>query len=457
MSAPASAGYTERERFEALADALLGADAAVDRTSLYLRAECSDFLRFNHAALRQATSVVQQAQATLAVERGLRRAESTLSLSGHAGLDGPRLRDERALLVAQLDLISDDPWLQVPTAATHSHRDDRGTLPDAGHVIASVNDVAGARLKQDMVGFCASGPIVHAFADSLGSRHWHRVETFHFDWCLYQRADKAVKTAYAGSHWDDAVLAARLEEAAMRVPLLARGSKVLPPGSYRAAFSPAATVELVGTLGWSGFSLKDRRTGFSSLARLADGSATFASGFHLDEDVAGGHAPAFTAEGFVKPACVSLVEAGRLPASGGTLNSPRSAAEYGVDANGANEDESPEALRLAAGTLAHGDLLKALDTGLYVSNLWYLNYSDRAACRMTGMTRYACFWVERGELVAPVDVMRFDDDALRLFGPGLVALTDAPEVSPNSDTYGARQLASVTTPAALVEGFRLVL
>ena len=53
--------------------------------------------------------------------------------------------------------------------------------------------------------------------------------------------------------------------------------------------------------------------------------------------------------------------------------------------------------------------------------------------------------------------MRFDDDVLRLLGSGLVALTDAPEFTPESDTYGGRQLGSVTAPAAVVEGFRLTL
>ena len=57
--------YTDPVSFEALADALLRVDPSVDRTSLYLRAESSDFLRFNHAALRQATSV-EQAHVTLA-------------------------------------------------------------------------------------------------------------------------------------------------------------------------------------------------------------------------------------------------------------------------------------------------------------------------------------------------------------------------------------------------------
>jgi len=448
--------YTDPVAFETLADAVLRVDPSVDRTSLWLRAEASDFLRFNHAALRQATSV-QQAHVTLAVERGQRRAESTLTLGGEPALDVQRLRSERELLLSQLDLISDDPWLSYPKTATHSHRDDRGALPEAGHVIALVHELAGVKLEQDLVGFYAGGPVAHAFADSLGSRHWHRVESFHFDWCLYHRADKAVKTSYAGTRWDDAAFAAKLEEAARRMPLLARDVRTLQAGAYRAAFCASAMVELLGTLGWSGFSLKARRTGVSSLMRLERGEATFDAGFNLDEAVALGTAPAFTAEGFVRPVRVALVEAGKLPASGGTLNSPRSAAEYGVAANGVGAQESPEALRLGPGSIAQADLLSALDTGLYVSNLWYLNYSDRQACRMTGMTRYACFWVEGGKLVAPVNVMRFDDDALRLFGSGLVGLTDTPEVTPNSDTYGARLLGSVTTPAAVVEGFRLTL
>ena len=448
--------YLEPAAFDALCTELLRADPAVDRTTLYLRSESSDFLRFNHAALRQATNV-QQAYLTVAVERGQRRSESTLSLSGDPATDAVRLKAERTLLIAQLDLIADDPFLQRPSAAAQSQRDDRGLLPDAGHVIACVHEMAALRLKQDFVGFYAAGPVAHAFADSLGSRHWHRVESFHFEWCLYHRADKAVKTVYAGTHWDDAAFAARLEEAAQRVPLLAREPRTLKPGAYRAALAPSAMVEILGTLGWSGFSLKARRTGVSSLMRLQRGEATFAPGFHLEEANAQAPTPAFTEEGFTRPARVALVDGGQLPASGGTLNSARSAAEYGLQANGVGTGESPQALHLRGGSIADNELLRALDTGLFISNLWYLNYSDRAACRMTGMTRYACFWVEGGELVAPINVMRFDDDALRVFGSGLIGLTATPEFIPGGDTYGCRGLASVTTPAALVEGFVLTL
>jgi predicted Zn-dependent protease len=94
---------------------------------------------------------------------------------------------------------------------------------------------------------------------------------------------------------------------------------------------------------------------------------------------------------------------------------------------------------------------------VYISDLHYLNYSDRQACRMTGMTRFACFWVERGRIVAPIGVMRWDDSLLRMFGPGLVALTQGAELVPDAGTYGERQLRSVTAPGALVEGFRFTL
>ena len=130
-------------------------------------------------------------------------------------------------------------------------------------------------------------------------------------------------------------------------------------------------------------------------------------------------APVFSADGFIKPAAVPLVVDGKMV---NRLVSPRSAAEYGVEKNGAGAHEFPSALAMAPGQLAPEDALKALGTGVWVSNLWYLNVSDRNAARYTGMTRFATFWVEDGELVAPLDVMRFDASVYDLFGEGLEAI-----------------------------------
>ena len=106
---------------------------------------------------------------------------------------------------------------------------------------------------------------------------------------------------------------------------------------------------------------------------------------------------------------------GQLPASGGAQNSARSAAGYGLPANGVGAGGSPQELHLRGDSIIDGDLLRALDTGLYTGNLWCLNCSDRAACRMTDMTgttgmahmsRYACYWVGGGGLVAPISASK---------------------------------------------------
>jgi len=137
--------------------------------------------------------------------------------------------------------------------------------------------------------------------------------------------------------------------------------------------------------------------------------------------------------------------------------SPRSAREYGVRTNGANSGETPESLDLAAGALPEADSLAALDTGLYIGNLWYLNFSDRSACRLTGMTRFASFWVEGGRIRAPLNVMRFDDTAYRILGENLEALTRERDLVPDDNTYGERSTVSMRTPGALVRDLALTL
>jgi len=69
---------------------------------------------------------------------------------------------------------------------------------------------------------------------------------------------------------------------------------------------------------------------------------------------------------------------------------------------------------------------------------------------MTGMTRFATFWVENGKVIAPVDVLRFDDTIYRMLGDNLEALTAERELLLDANSYGARMLSSVTLPGALL-------
>ena len=439
-----------RSHFDDLAKAVCTAVSGTDRVSLAYCAESSHFIRFNHAAVRQAGHVDQR-YGTVTVVFGARQASATVTLSGELEVDREMLLAERALLIGQLPFVPEDNYLLLPQALESTERHDSGRLPTPQQLIDAVHSHAAGT---DLVGFYAGGPVVRAYADSRGQRNWHSVESFLFEWCLYHAADQAVKSSYAGSVWDDAEFARRMAQAREQLALLALPVKTLAPGQYRAYFTPVAMADLLATLSWGGFGLKSARTGVSTLMQLHRGEVRLHPGIDLTENGGQGIAPSFQLDGFVKPPAVPLVRGGR---SAGTLNSPRSAREYGASANGSSSGETPESLTLATGTLAAADVLPTLGTGVYVSNLHYLNYSDRLACRMTGMTRFACFWVEAGAIVAPIAVMRFDDSFLRMFGEGLVALTQEAELVPDGATYGARQLASVTTPGAIVEGLRFTL
>jgi predicted Zn-dependent protease len=140
-----------------------------------------------------------------------------------------------------------------------------------------------------------------------------------------------------------------------------------------------------------------------------------------------------------------------------SLISPRSAVEYGGKTNGANEGEQPQSMDMAPGDLPRADVLRALGTGVYVSNLWYLNYSDRNNGRLTGLTRFATMWVDNGEIIAPLNVMRFDDTIYSMLGSALEGLTIERDMILDTGTYGRRSVDSMRLPGALMGEFKLTL
>jgi predicted Zn-dependent protease len=428
--------------FETLAGVARASLAGRERFTATFEAEDTDFVRMNRGKVRQPGSVSQRYFSVRLID-GSRHAEHTLSLRGDPAVDGPAVRDAIAGLRAALPDLADDPLLLLPDAVRSSRSVRDGALPPSEAVI---DEVLAAADGLDLVGIYAAGPIWRGFANSEGQRNWHATTAFNLQWSLYHRADKAVKSGFAGFAWDAAGFAARMQDARARLALIGRPSRALPPGKYRAYLSPSAMEEIAATLCWGGFSGRALKTKQSALSRMQDGES-LAPGVSLVEDTAGGVAPAFQSEGFARPPRVALVEGGKLV---GSLVSPRTAREFGLPENGANGAEMPEALAMAGGTLPAADALAALDTGIAVGNLHYLNYSDRPAGRMTGMTRFATFWVEDGKVVAPIDVLRFDDTVYRLLGENLEALTRETEFILDAGTYQSRQLASLRVPGALV-------
>ena len=437
-----------KEQFFELAARLEKALRAGETLLCNLSAERSDFVRFTKALVRQAGSV-EQRYLSLRLVREQRQASASIALAGSS--------EDVELATATLGKLRDalgdlppDPWLLINETPRSTTAERRGTIVPAEEVLEQSMRFARER---DLVGIYAGGTMYRGFANSRGQRNWHEVDNFNFDWSLYRQGDQAVKTSYADFGWNPVSFAAKMQQAADQLDLLALPRKTIEPGEYRACLTPRALVDVMGLLSWGGFSARARQTKQSPLLRMQEG-ASLARQITLTENTGEGVAPAFQSEGFVRPPVVPLIQNGKL---GEPLISPRSAKEYGLATNGASGDETPQSLDLAAGRLAEDDVLKALDTGLYISNLWYLNFSDRPAGRITGMTRFATFWVEKGRIVAPLTPMRFDDSIYRILGEALVDLTRERELLPDPSTYGERQTSSARLPGALLKGLRFTL
>ncbi|MGU7774985.1 metallopeptidase TldD-related protein [Burkholderia sp. MR1-5-21] len=444
-----SGGIDWHAHFTRLADEAERLTTPTETVLLGFSGETSDFVRFNGGRIRQTGRVTQGRLAVRLVD-GARQARSSLTVCGDPAADLPELAAALAVLRAGLRDAPDDPHLLFDTSAWKLETRRAGRLPDADGLARVVAECARGL---DFVGFHAGGTLVRGFASSTGSRGWYEVANFDFSWSLYDPSGRAIKTVYAGDDWSDAAFAAKVDAAAARLPVLGRTPKTLTPGRYRAYFAPDAVNEMTSLLGWSGFSARAHASARSPLHRLYAGDVALDPRVSIAEDFSLGIAPAFNADGYRRDS-VPLVVAGR---GAGQLVCARTAREHGLVPNGAGDDETPQSLSIAGGTLADADVLAALDTGLYVGNLWYLNFSDPIACRMTGMTRFATFWVERGQIVAPVDAMRFDDSFYRLFGPELEQLGATPALLANDSTYGERATGGAKVPGLLARSFELTL
>lgn len=438
------------DQFQTLADHLENRIQGGEAFTLGFHAEQSDFVRLNHGRIRQ-PGFVEQSNATLRLLEDGRQASVTLTLTGAPDEDRKLADAAVESLRSALPHLPPDPHLLVNETDSQTREvGPSGVAPASEIVDAFLGAVEGL----DAVGILARGPVARGFASSWGQRAWTQRESFNLDWSLVHSADRAVKQNLAGESFDGASLREAVDEGRARLSLLARPPRTLSPGKVRAWLAPAALQEIWSLVSWGGFSEAARRTRQTPLQMLHDGTERLSPLLTVTEDVSAGVAPGFQGDGFLRPSVVTLVRDG-LP--GDCLAAPRTAQEYGVPTNGASGSEHPVALTVAPGTLADADILDALGTGVWVSNLWYLNYSDRPKCRLTGMTRFACFWVENGEIVAPINVMRFDDTVWDLLGGGLEALGRRVPLSLDNSTYGQRAMGSTATPGALVSALSFTL
>lgn len=418
--------------------------------TLTLNCEQSQFTRFNHAKVRQ-TGTVNDGSLQLVLMQNQRSSYREVPFTGNLECDRQTATDAIALLRDEVSQLPENPYLVLPSGSHASRETYSGKLlaPDAvvSTLIPIVSDL-------DFTGIYAAGSMIRAYADSVGQQHWFETESYSLDYSLFTTEGQAVKGTLAGSNWDDAAYQSRIADSRSQLAQLARSPKTLERGQYRTYLAPAAVAEFISLLSWGGVSEASHQQGGSCLSAMRRGEKKLSPKFTLKENFKSGLVPRFNELGEIAPLELSLIESGELV---NLLTSSATAKEYGVAANGATEGEGLRSPEVLSGDLAPDHILKALDTGLYVSNLHYLNWSDRATGRITGMTRYACFWVQDGEIVAPIENLRFDESLYQFWGENLIALTDFQEFIPEIGTYNYRRLGGVIAPGMIVENFTYTL
>jgi len=436
--------------FNKISDQLYSDLKADERLTLSLQGENSQFLRVNNAKLRQ-TGLVNNTDLAFDFIYNNRNSQGSITLSGDYDNDYKRATDELNRLRAEIVQLPEDPFVVLPenTGSTRESKKSNGL--GAGE---TVDALLPAMSGVDLVGIWSSGRIFSGSSNSAGQKHWFETDTYSLDFSLVNKDHKMVKGTFAGSDWDQSKYEAYIEDAKQKLELMNKKPVKMKPGKYRTWFESKAIADFLSMFSWQGVSEANIRQGASAFIKMRDESTKLSPLFSLNEDFRTGLVPRFNERGEIAPEVLSIIEKGNLV---NTMVSSRTAKEYKVESNNASGEEVLRAPIMAIGSLTDKHVLKTLGTGLFLSNLHYLNWSDNIGGRITGLTRYACFWVENGEIVGPIETMRFDDTIYNLFGSELEAVGDNVKINPEVETYGGRQYGNITCPGMLVKSFELTL
>ncbi len=437
------------ESFNQVCDRLFSQLQSEQYLIVQLKAENSHFIRCNNAKVRQ-TGIVIDAQVSLKFIANQRTNSANFPLTGNVESDVEMALENLDYLQNEINSLPEDPYIVLPENQGASHEVFTGELlaPEL-----AVVEILKPTQDLDFTGLYAGGAIIRANYNCLGQKHWFATDSFFVDYSLINAENKAIKGTFSSKEWDAKAYEHQITYNHQQLQKLDLPTKEIKPGSYRTYLAPAAVVDLLGMFSWGGISEASLRQGGSALAKLRQGK-TLSSLFNLKENFSSGNVPRFNDLGQMCPDELILIEKGKLI---NTLISSRTALEYGLESNSASSFEGLRSPEIAMGNLPESGILSAIGTGLYLSNLHYLNWSDRTLGRITGMTRYGCFWVEKGKIVATIKDLRFDDSLYSFFGDNLVDLTNFREFIPNVGTYESRSLGGVLVPGVLVDNFTFTL
>jgi predicted Zn-dependent protease len=412
--------------------------------------EDSHFTRFNESKVRQ-NGYVSDATISITLISNQKTCSTSFSLSKNISIDLSAALHHLNLLRNDIVFLPEDPFIVFPKEGKSSSQKKLGKLLSLDHVVESLSP---AIKNVDLAGIWASGHIFIGYANSKGLFHWFSTDSFSFDYSLITESEKMVKDTFAGTHFNLDEYNSFMNNSIMQLKMLENTPMQLSPGDYRTYIAPAGVSDLLGMFSWNGLSEGAIRRGQSAFLKMKNDNVKLSPCFSLNEDFNTGLTPMFNDEGELAVKKLPLINDGILK---NTLINSRTAQEYKIESNFAGSWEGLRSPVMATGDLIENNISKEIDEGVFLNNLHYLNWSDNIGGRITGMTRYACFWVENGEIVAPIENMRFDDTIYNIFGDNLESVTNHSQFIPDTGTYSSRSFGGTECPGILLNSFSLTL
>lgn len=424
-----------------------------EELSLSLHSEESEFIRFNHSKVRQNTTVNQH-ELTLQFQADNKSYKLTQMLSLNLKTDTAGLLLSMDRLRKDFESAEENP--KVIPMQNHGMSDvyKKSQRPSSHHVIKKITSEFS---DSDLAGFYCAGPVRQASVNSTGQFHYFESDQFFFDYSIYD-GPRAAKGFYSEEKWDDSEFSKHASQLKNTLSLLKKPLIQIKPGSYRTYLAPMAVAEIIQIFNWKAVSRSAFEQGFAPLKKLYTKERLFSPRFSLTENNKLGLNSHFNSQGEISPKNLPIIENGELK---NFLINAATAKEYNLVSNNADagqwNNEAMRSIDVKAGTLNESEILSKLDTGLYLTNLHYINWSDPQAARITGMTRFACFWVEKGEIAGPIQDLRFDDTLYNLFGTELIDLTKNQSTLINTSTYQKRALGGMKVPGLLLNNMNFTL
>ena len=412
--------------------------------------ENSHFLRFSQSKIRQ-NGRVHDASLNISLIFDNRKCSGNIPITGDSNLDIIAAKEELNRLRKEVIQLPLDPFIVVPDKVETSNNVNKGKLLSSKD---TPNAIMPAMQGADIAGIWASGFIFSGNANTLGQKHWFSTETFSLDCSLITKDERMVKATFSDSTWNQDKYEKFMNDSKNQLHHMEKEAIKINPGNYRTYIASAGVNDLLGMLSWNGISEASIQRGQSALCNMKNQGTQLSPCFSLSEDFRTGLVPKFNGLGEISPETLPLIQNGVLK---NTLISSQTAKEYNLSSNYASSGEYIRSAYMQGGELKDKNILSEIDEGLYLGNLHYLNWSDNIGGRITGMTRYACFWVEGGEIVAPIENMRFDDSLYNFFGDNLESVSENVIFNPETGTYNNRSLGGTYCPGILLSSFSLTL